>query len=822
MRGTLLDGRYRLGEPIGAGGMGEVWRARDEELGREVAVKIFAPAGDVVGPERDELLARFRREARAAAALSSPHIVTVFDHGTGRTQDAAGADIPYLVMELLPGRSFQEALREEGRIPLVTALEWTEQVCTALQVAHTAGVIHRDIKPGNLMVGPEGRVQVLDFGIATFLDGLEAASRLTRTGQSPLGSVLYMAPEQFRMERGDGRIDLYALGCVLYELLVGRPPFVGPSAGVMYNHLNDKPLLPSRARPELPHSVDQLVLALMTKVPQDRPADAAEARARVRAALELVRAAEEAETAAEPPTVRKPPTPSPAPDPAPGPAPDPAPPPAPPAVQPPPEAARRRPARSGLSAVERKRRHNEALRAAPRLREERGVDARRIRRVRRHDATAQDPEPYVQQREGRKDSPVMSTLFVAAMAALLFAPQVFDHMNRDDRDGSARSGSSQEDAASDSEAGSGPGSGKGASGPYTVAVVTSAHGAPRQSLVAERLTKDVPRHLRPEIVVKQVDSAEERAEVTQELAEYPNLLAVVGETTPNMLEQLRTPVVSTCHVAAQPVPRDDESVVSLGPDAVEQGEELATYLEETVKSRRLLVVSDRDEPADQDDAEHTTGVGGYLLRAYDNAAGLSALWASDREARGPAPGVGQLLDEVRPDAVVVDAPQERAEEAAEALDEAGFQGTMLLVDRHDAAGHCSDAAEPVATAVPAGTLRVRAVSRAVDGTVCGTAAEAFCHWARELPERRGAVEEYQAATLLAAALNSSEAVTDEQSVTKARESLKWSLDHGSVVSPEGTYKEKHTYAPGLRPLWLDRLGTGDKWQQVGLLTKGDS
>ena len=274
MRGAVFSARYELVDKLGAGGMGEVWRARDLGLGREVAVKIFSPPEDVQDEERTELLGRFRREARAAAALDSPHIATIHDHGAHDT-------VPYLVMELVEGRSLEQVVRDEGRVPVERALSWAVQICRALGTAHAAGVVHRDIKPANIMIRPDGTAVVLDFGIAKFQEAVEAESKLTRTGHMPLGSVLYMAPERFRMETGDGREDLYALGCVLYELLVGRPPFVGPAAGVMYNHLHDTPLRPSRARAELPSAVDRLVLDLMAKNPDDRPADAEQAAARL-------------------------------------------------------------------------------------------------------------------------------------------------------------------------------------------------------------------------------------------------------------------------------------------------------------------------------------------------------------------------------------------------------------------------------------------------------------------------------------------------------------------------------------------------------------
>ncbi|MFE0175202.1 protein kinase [Streptomyces sp. NPDC059002] len=286
MRGRLIGERYELGELLGSGGMGEVWRARDLRLDRAVAVKILLPERGADGRDgrdgteqgdRAELLARFRREARVAASLDSPYIVAVHDHG-----DDAGS--PYLVMALVEGRALHQVLRERGRVPVDDALRWVADVCRGLAVAHDAGVVHRDIKPANIMVtgeGPESVAKVVDFGIAKFVEARSTDPQLTRTGQLPFGSVLYMAPERFRGGPGDGRIDLYALGCVLYELLVGRPPFVGDAAGVMYNHLHDEPLRPSRARSELTPGIDRLVLGLMAKDPDDRPVDA-------RAALEQV------------------------------------------------------------------------------------------------------------------------------------------------------------------------------------------------------------------------------------------------------------------------------------------------------------------------------------------------------------------------------------------------------------------------------------------------------------------------------------------------------------------------------------------------------
>ncbi|GAA1923126.1 hypothetical protein GCM10009837_55460 [Streptomyces durmitorensis] len=289
MHGRLLNDRYELLAPIGSGGMGQVWRARDRSLGREVAVKLLTATGSAGtagsagstgstgGDDQDQLLARFRQEARAAASLDSPYIVAVHDHGT---DDGT----PYLVMALVQGRSLDQVLRGSVRVPVADALRWAADICRALDAAHSAGVVHRDIKPGNVMIAQDGTAKVVDFGIATFMERAAGDARLTQTGQLPFGSVPYLAPERFRQEAGDGRTDLYALGCVLYELLVGRPPFTGSAAGVMYNHVNDAPLRPSRARPEVTPPVERLVLDLLAKSPADRPADAAKVLERILAA----------------------------------------------------------------------------------------------------------------------------------------------------------------------------------------------------------------------------------------------------------------------------------------------------------------------------------------------------------------------------------------------------------------------------------------------------------------------------------------------------------------------------------------------------------
>ncbi|MFH8987680.1 ABC transporter substrate-binding protein [Streptomyces sp. NPDC017940] len=272
MRGTVLDGRYTLTERIGAGGMGAVWRARDARLGREVAVKLLGLPPETSAAERARMLALFAREGRAAAALDSSYIVPVFDHGTD-------GDIPYLVMPLLSGRTVTELLAGGRGLPPRRVAHIAAQVCRALSVAHRAGIVHRDIKPANVMVTDEGTAKVLDFGIAKFLDAASGAGGyLTRTADSPIGTLHYMAPERFTRAPGDGRTDVYALGCMVHEMLTGRPPFDAPSAAaLMHCHVYETPDRPSVRRPGLAPAWDDLVGRMLAKPPAGRP-DAEQAR----------------------------------------------------------------------------------------------------------------------------------------------------------------------------------------------------------------------------------------------------------------------------------------------------------------------------------------------------------------------------------------------------------------------------------------------------------------------------------------------------------------------------------------------------------------
>ncbi|MFJ4833156.1 ABC transporter substrate-binding protein [Streptomyces sp. NPDC088747] len=270
MRGTILDGRYTLTERIGAGGMGVVWRADDARLERAVAVKLLSLPPGTDGDERKRLLAMFGREARAAAALDSSYIVPVFDHGTD-------GEVPYLVMPLLSGLTVGELLAG-GPLPPERVAVLAAQVCRALATAHRAGIVHRDIKPANVMVTDEGMVKVLDFGIAKFLDAT-TGGRLTVTADSPIGTLAYMAPERFTRGADDGRTDVYALGCTVYEMLTGTPPFDAVSApALMHCHVYETPPKPSSRRPGLAPEWDDLMGRMLAKPPRERPT-AEEARA---------------------------------------------------------------------------------------------------------------------------------------------------------------------------------------------------------------------------------------------------------------------------------------------------------------------------------------------------------------------------------------------------------------------------------------------------------------------------------------------------------------------------------------------------------------
>jgi eukaryotic-like serine/threonine-protein kinase len=250
---TLFDGRYRIVRKLGSGGMANVYLAEDEELGRRVAIKILNDryAND------DAFIERFRREAKSAASLSHPNIVSIYDRG-----EAEGTY--YIAMEVIEGRSLKELLLARGPLPIADAVHYARQILEALRFAHRHGIIHRDIKPHNCLVGEQG-LKVTDFGIARY-----GPSQMTEAG-SIMGTAQYLSPEQARGAPVTASSDLYSVGIVLYEMLTGRVPFTGDSAiEIAMKHLNDWPRPPSKIRPEIPEDVDHIVLRALAKAPEER------------------------------------------------------------------------------------------------------------------------------------------------------------------------------------------------------------------------------------------------------------------------------------------------------------------------------------------------------------------------------------------------------------------------------------------------------------------------------------------------------------------------------------------------------------------------
>ncbi|MFI1797001.1 serine/threonine-protein kinase [Streptomyces sp. NPDC020379] len=253
----LVADRYRLGELLGRGGMGEVWEARDEVLGRQVAVKLL------LGDEADESAAsRFRLEAQTAARLNHPQVVGVYDFGAwdGRF---------YLVMELVRGPSLAQELAALGTLEPARVARIAAQAASGLAAAHRQGVVHRDVKPGNLMLDADGTLKIGDFGIARFVD--ETSTALTRVGQI-VGTSTYLAPERALGRMAGPASDVYALGCVLYQLLVGRPPFWADSpTALLYLHVDAAPEPPGRHRADLPPAFESCLLRMLAKQPEERP-----------------------------------------------------------------------------------------------------------------------------------------------------------------------------------------------------------------------------------------------------------------------------------------------------------------------------------------------------------------------------------------------------------------------------------------------------------------------------------------------------------------------------------------------------------------------
>jgi serine/threonine-protein kinase len=257
--------------------MSEVYRGFDAELKRPVAIKRLR-SDLAMNPV---LRARFRREARAAGRLNHPAIVAVYD--TGEEREANGPSIPFIVMELIEGRSLRDALRHEGKISPVRALELTAGVLDALACSHAAGIIHRDIKPANVMLTTARGVKVADFGIARAVSDSSGTATMTGT---VIGTAQYLSPEQGRGEPADVRSDIYSVGCLLYELLVGEPPFAGDSmVGIVFKHISEPPKPPSEANPEISADIDAVVLKALAKDPADRYQSANEMKADVESVL---------------------------------------------------------------------------------------------------------------------------------------------------------------------------------------------------------------------------------------------------------------------------------------------------------------------------------------------------------------------------------------------------------------------------------------------------------------------------------------------------------------------------------------------------------
>jgi eukaryotic-like serine/threonine-protein kinase len=262
-RSRVLNGRYEVDSVLGQGGMAKVFRGTDQVLGRTVAIKVLSPqfADDA------QFVTRFRREAQSAAALNHPNIVGVFDTGSQ-------GDVHFIVMEYVEGRTLRDVIRSEGPLHPQRAIEIADAVAKALESAHEAGMVHRDIKPGNIMLTSDGEVKVMDFGIARTSTG----DTLTQTA-AVLGTASYLSPEQAQGQPVDARSDLYSLGCVLYEMVTGRAPFTGDSpVAIAYKHVKDDPVAPSRINPDVPGDLEAVILKSMAKNPANRYQTAAELR----------------------------------------------------------------------------------------------------------------------------------------------------------------------------------------------------------------------------------------------------------------------------------------------------------------------------------------------------------------------------------------------------------------------------------------------------------------------------------------------------------------------------------------------------------------
>ncbi|WP_329385388.1 serine/threonine-protein kinase [Streptomyces sp. NBC_01716] len=751
MRGRLLSGRYELGELLGAGGMGEVWRARDRELGREVAVKLLlAPGGE---GERKEQLARFRREARAVASLDSPHIVAVHDHGTD-------GDSPYLVMALVDGRTLHDVLAENGRVSVADALGWAVDVCRGLEVAHAAGIVHRDIKPANIMVTGEGVAKVVDFGIAKYTEERSSDPRLTRTGEAPFGSVLYMAPERFQQRNGDGRTDLYALGCVLYELLVGRPPFVGHAAGIMYNHLNDEPLRPSRARAELGPDVDRLILSLMAKDPDDRPSDARAARVELERVLRGGGKAEGAAAVVVPepvPAVVRPPEPEPD------------------DVHPPePEP--------------------EDMRPSP-----------------RPHVVAKVPSPLPPPpppRRGRRNA-----LVGAAVALVVLGiPTAVVLSSSATSSSSSPSGRAPVGGPSAAMADE-----------YVVGVaydwsIDESYGEERAAIV-EAAFKDAERTTHKRLPVRVVPvKDDQQTPATELLDKYPGMIALIGDTS--SVDGVETDfdqdmaAIDTCKGGSGP-----DFAFGMMPSEFEVGEQEGRYLRGAYDADKLIVGSDYhwDDKLAEEDPNHLKL--GHGLRE----AGVDAVESAAYPEEMNEADVARDVQDSRPDTVTLPNSRQR-DGWVDAVKKSGqlmvvqdnYEASCDSEDDHE----YTDARDKL---VPDGTLRFRSfhderqpkADCELFPRVCAAPAAQ-----RKMFEARGGVELYDGTLVLAAGIRQvmddgalPERGGEDEDPGSARIALRKAMDAVDVKGLLGRYRFKDHQALD-RPVWIDVREKGT-WKQLG-------
>lgn len=277
----VLAGRYRVDEPIGRGGMASVFRGYDMTLGRDVAIKVLDRelAGD------NAFRTRFRLEAQAASRMSHPTIVRVYDAGedSETLSDGTTRAVPFIIMELVQGRLLKDVIAD-GPVPVDDTVRYVDGILEALEYSHRAGVVHRDIKPGNVMITPAGQVKVMDFGIARAVS--DSSSTVAET-TAIIGTAAYFSPEQAKGEPVDARADLYSTGVVLYELLAGRQPFRGETpVAVAYQHVSEPPVAPSEINPTVPRALDAVALRALAKDPFQRYQDAAAFRSALDATVD--------------------------------------------------------------------------------------------------------------------------------------------------------------------------------------------------------------------------------------------------------------------------------------------------------------------------------------------------------------------------------------------------------------------------------------------------------------------------------------------------------------------------------------------------------